>query len=199
MVFLPAHSGFRCRWLPLLVIAHAAATSASAAPCPGQHSSRCIMADNFVPNSHGRTVVATQEMEAILLGLIPSLRTSANEGREKIAFIVSDDSGLSVKPGGDVQTGFGPNTRWASAVPPAGSKAVAHSHINGTTNFVSPEDAAPLKAGLLNAVVSDDRIGVYEIVNGRLRFRMLEGRMESAERRDQQEMLNKQQLDFDIK
>jgi hypothetical protein len=45
--------------------------------------------------------------------------------------------------------------------------------------------------------VSEDRVGVTEIVGGRLQFRILDGKMENSERRQQQEMLDAQQPDFD--
>lgn len=78
----------------------------------------------------------------------------------------------------------------------AAQNLVVHGHIDGVMNLVSPADAAPLKLGLPNGVVSDGRVGVTEIVSGRLQFRMLEGKMAVPERRSQQQMLNDQQTKF---
>jgi RHS repeat-associated protein len=166
--------------------------------CPGQSASRCIMADNFnSKKSNGQTTVATEAMDKVMVENKSSVAVSESGSQEKIAFVVSEGAGLSVKSGTDVQTGSTSTTEFASATAPAGTVGVFHGHIDGAMNLVSPKDAAPLKQGLPNGVVSNGRVGVTEIVGGRLQFRMLEGRMETTERRDQQKMLDSQQTDFE--
>ena len=82
----------------------------------------------------------------------------------------------------------------ASVAVPKGAEAVIHGHIDGRADgVVSPADAAPLKQGLPNGVASIGRVGVTEIVGGRLQFRMLNARMTSRELRLQQRSLDRQQ------
>jgi hypothetical protein len=54
-------------------------------------------------------------------------------------------------------------------------------------------DAQPLSKGLTNGTVMGDRLGVHEIVNGQVQFRMIDGKMTSQEQRDMQQNLNDQQ------
>ena len=54
-------------------------------------------------------------------------------------------------------------------------------------------DAQPLSKGLTNGTVMGDRLGVHEIANGQVQFRMIDGRMTSQEQRDMQQNLNDQQ------
>jgi hypothetical protein len=57
-------------------------------------------------------------------------------------------------------------------------------------------DAAPLTRGLTNGTVLDGRIGVHEIVDGRLQFRMIKGTMTERERKSIQQNLNIEQRGF---
>jgi len=78
-----------------------------------------------------------------------------------------------------------------------GAEAVLHGHIDGRTDgLISPGDAGSLRSGLPNGVVSLGRVGVTEIVNGRLQFRMLEGKMTPHEVRELQKSLDNQQRQF---
>jgi len=167
-------------------------------PCPGQSASVCIRADNFDSNrSNGQTTVATPELANVMItqkGVVAV--TDPNASGEKMGFIVPNENGLSLKPATDAVTSSTSSTESASATKPANALAVVHGHIDGVMNLVSPADAAPLKLGLPNGVVSDGRVGVTEIVSGRLQFRMLEGKMAVPERRSQQQMLNDQQTKF---
>lgn len=57
-------------------------------------------------------------------------------------------------------------------------------------------DAQPLTRGLTNGTVLDNRLGVHEMVNGVLQFRMIDGKMSGQERRDMQQNLNAEQRIF---
>ena len=102
--------------------------------------------------------------------------------------------GFKVAVARDAVTSSSSTTDTASAVVPPGAVAVLHGHIDGQSDgVIGPGDAGPLKVGLPNGVVSEGRVGVTEIVGGRLQFRMLEGRMTAREVREQQKNLDKQQ------
>lgn len=57
-------------------------------------------------------------------------------------------------------------------------------------------DSQPLTKGLTNGTVLGNRLGVHEVVNGTLQFRMIDGTMTSQERRDMQQNLNDEQRIF---
>lgn len=83
----------------------------------------------------------------------------------------------------------------ASVSVPKGAEAVIHGHIDSRADGVaSPADVTPLKQGLPNGVASTGRVGVTEIVGGRLQFRMLNGQMTSREIRLPQRSLDRQQI-----
>lgn len=76
-----------------------------------------------------------------------------------------------------------------------------HGHIEGRSDGLVDDgrglgDTQPLKGGLTNHTIHGTRTGVHEIVEGRLQFRMTEGRMSSSEQRQLQENLNRQQEEF---
>ncbi|MDR0779078.1 MAG: hypothetical protein LBF16_00060, partial [Pseudomonadales bacterium] len=54
-------------------------------------------------------------------------------------------------------------------------------------------DAQPLSKGLTNGTVMGDRLGVHEISNGTVQFRMIDGKMTPQEQRGMQRNLNDQQ------
>lgn len=102
---------------------------------------------------------------------------------EKIGFVMpTGEGGYKVTLASDATTGHTTRTDTATAVKPEGAAAVIHGHIDGRSDgVVSPADAGPLRSNVPNGVVSEGRVGVTEIINGRLQFRMLEGTMTSHE------------------
>lgn len=167
--------------------------------CPGHSANRCIMADTFDPKkSNGQTTVATPEVAKTMVKNKSVVAVTDPGGKEKMSFVNKSGGSLSVKLAGDAVPTEGINREGASSTQPATAVAVLHGHVDGRMNLVSPADAQPLTLAnpLPNGVVSDGRVGVTEIVGGRLQFRMLEGLMETKERRDQQEMINSQQEQF---
>ena len=106
----------------------------------------------------------------------------------------TEGGGHKVEVAQDAITGSTSRTDTASAKIPADAEAVIHGHIDGRSDgVISPADAAPLRQGLPNGVVSEGRVGVTEIISGRLQFRMLDGRMTQHESHELQKSLDRQQ------
>jgi len=105
------------------------------------------------------------------------------------------DGGHEVQLAADATTSSTARTDSATAMKPAGAAAVVHGHIDGRSDgVISPNDASPLRSNLPNGVVSEGRVGVTEVVSGRLQFRMLDGRMTRREVRGLQRSLDRQQV-----
>jgi RHS repeat-associated protein len=164
--------------------------------CPGSSRSECIRADSFKPErSTGQTTQASESVSKAMVDGKNVVAVPPGGRVEKIGFVVpSEGGGHEVQAAADATTGRSSRTDSASATIPAGAAAVIHGHIDGRTDgVVSPGDAGPLKQGLPNGVVSEGRVGVTEIVDGRLQFRMLDGRMTDGESRRLQRSLDLQQ------
>jgi len=138
-----------------------------------------------VSDSVGATMVEQKGVVAVL----------ADGTKEKIGFVTpTEEGGQKVELAEGSTTRATARTNTASAKVPEGAEAVIHGHIDGRSDgVISPADAAPLRHGLANGVVSEDRVGVTEVVSGRLQFRMLDGRMTQREARELQKSLDKQQ------
>lgn len=119
----------------------------------------------------------------------------AGGSKQKIGFVRQrDDGGYNVTLAADASTAITSKTDSVSAVKPAGAEAVIHGHIDGHPDgVISPADAAPLAAGLPKEAVSEGRVGVAEILGGRLQFQMLDGKMTQRESRELQKSLDNQQ------
>ncbi|MDQ0008285.1 hypothetical protein J2T07_000444 [Luteibacter jiangsuensis] len=63
--------------------------------------------------------------------------------------------------------------------------------------IISPGDAQPLGQGFINNVVNGDRVGKYEIVDGRIQVCLLEGTMSLDEYRGLEKSINAQQAALD--
>jgi hypothetical protein len=131
-------------------------------------------------------------------------KVSVPEGAtdEKVGFIEKD--GTFRKP--DAVTNSTDRTaEIVRTAPQPGDVAVIHSHIPGDGESLAdiPKgdhkagDAQSLRQGMPNGTVLRDRIGVHEIVDGRLQFRMIEGKMTYDERRQIQKNLNIEQKEFE--
>ena len=170
------------------------------AACPGYDSSSCIQSDNFNPDkSNGQTTEAAQGTEnAMLAGMDKVAVTSGTA--EKIGFVTVDANGnQKVEVAADASTGSDGVRDTASAGVPQNATAVIHGHIDGVTDGVNSDGDARslmLNTPIPNGTVSEGRLGVTEIVNGQLRFRMVKGSMKNGERRRLQRNINKQQPDF---
>lgn len=165
--------------------------------CPGQSKFSCIQADSYVvTRSTGQTAEASPAVRDAMVSNKSVVAVPAGGQKEKIAFVRPDDQGgFSVSAASDATTASSATTDSATAVPPADAAAVLHGHIDGRSDgVISPADARPLARGLPNGVVSEGRVGVTQIIGGRLQFQMLEGRMSRHETDSLQKSLDKQQL-----
>jgi RHS repeat-associated protein len=164
--------------------------------CEGQSARICIRSDTYNERtSNNQTTVASEAVAKIMVTEKSSVAVTSGD-KEKIGFVVKDGSGFKVVVA-VAETKSTATTDSAAAPKPADAVAVIHGHIDGQSAGVqSPADASPLKQNLPNGVVTLGRVGVTEIVNGRLQFRMLEGKMTSRESRDQQQNLDSQQPQF---
>ena len=178
------------------------------APCQGL--TQCVTTDDkhFDPNrSNNVTAVASKDVEKAMIDnkQLVAVGEGQNNGREKLGFVVkSTDDGqdsYSVVIPGEIKKGRDDTHDTAAAPVPPNSVAVLHGHVDGQQEGVTSDgDAAPLLSKVLprpNGVVSEGRVGVTELVGGRLRFRMLEGEMRADESKDMQFNLNQQQKEFD--
>lgn len=169
--------------------------------CPGQSKFVCIQSDTYnASRSAGETVQASPTVRAAMVSGMGTVSVSAKETKEKIGFIKRDAKGeLGAIASTDATTSSSRTTDSATAAKPEDAVAVIHGHIDGRSDgVVSPADARPLAQGLPNGVVSEGRVGVTELVNGRLQFQMLEGRMSVHESDALQKSLDKQQLGPDF-
>lgn len=165
--------------------------------CAGGSARSCINADSYVPSrSNGQTTQASPEVSKTMVDQKSQVAVTSGT-KEKVGFVVAAGGGLKVQVAQDATTGHTSRTDSATAAIPSGAVAVLHGHIDGQSDGVlSPGDAAPLAQGLPNGVVSEGRVGVTEIVGGRIQFRMIEGTMTPREARQQQKNLDKQQGQF---
>jgi RHS repeat-associated protein len=165
--------------------------------CAGGSARTCVNADSFVASrSNGQTTQASPEVSQTMVDQKSQVAVTSGT-KEKVGFVVAEGGGLKVQVAQNATTEHTSRTDSATATIPTGAVAVLHGHIDGQSDGVlSPGDAAPLAQGLPNGVVSEGRVGVTEIVGGRIQFRMIEGKMTPREARQQQKNLDKQQPQF---
>lgn len=163
--------------------------------CPGSSRLSCIQSDTY--NASRSTGQTAQVSEPVGRTMVEQKGAVAVTGgtKEKIGFVVpAEGGGHMVEVAQDAITGSTSRTDTASAKIPLDAEAVIHGHIDGRSDgVISPADAAPLRQGLPNGVVSEGRVGVTEIISGRLQFRMLDGRMTQHESSELQKSLDRQQ------
>ncbi|MCW0216718.1 MAG: RHS repeat-associated core domain-containing protein, partial [Prosthecobacter sp.] len=165
--------------------------------CPGSTKTACIQSDTYVESrTTGQTTQASDSVAKAMISQKSVVAVPSGSQKEKIGFVTpAEGGGHKVTLASDATTARTARTDSAEATIPKGAEAVIHGHINGRTDgVISPADAAPLKHGLPNGVVSEGRVGVTEIVGGRLQFRMLDGRMTQREAKELQKSLDRQQL-----
>lgn len=166
--------------------------------CPARsRQSTCIEAPGFDENrSSGNTIEASPTTTAAMIENAAAVAVG-DGADETLAFIVRSDSGESLYQPEDVATKTDSNGWSASADVPANATAVLHGHVteSGMMDKSGIGDAGPLREGLPNGAVSSDgiRVGVTELVNGRLQFRMVKGRMTDEEIRMKRSNLSAQQ------
>jgi len=173
--------------------------------CPeGAAKSSCVEARDFDSSrSGGQNIQASPATEAAMIagsGLV----AVGSGNQEKLGFTVpSEDGSERVVLAQDLEVaGSGTSGFRASGTPPEAATGVIHGHVKGSGLIDASSsigDAGPLLTHELpNATVSFDsrRIGVTEISNGRVHFRMIKGRMTQTEIRAKQNNVNTQQRFF---
>lgn len=164
-----------------------------------------ICTSDVTPRSPTTTVQNTPTMDRAMHDNARSVRVSSSSTTEKIGFIKGDKNGAEIfRNPSDTMTGSSSTSDNARATPQPDDIAVLHGHIPGQSEGMqhdtrggrSLEDAQPLRRGLTNGTVLENRLGVHEVVNGVLQFRMVDERMTSQERRDMQQNLNQEQRIF---
>ncbi len=164
--------------------------------CPGRSTLGCIRADSYeASRSTGQTAQASESVANAMVAGKDVVAVANGGTEEKVGFVMpNDNGGHEVRLASDATTSSTSGNDSATASVPTDAVAVIHGHIDGQSHgLVSPGDAGTLTQGLPNGVVSEGRVGVTEIVNGRLQFRMLKGRMTKDESRGLQRSLNRQQ------
>ncbi|MBB3227128.1 RHS repeat-associated protein [Luteibacter sp. Sphag1AF] len=175
------------------------------AACPGEKASVCIQADVTDPSRlSGRNVVATEAVASAMVAgkaLIAVRKTDLRE--EKVGFVLPKSDGSSeVVRATNVSTTSEAGRDTATANAPAGAQAIIHGHIDGKSDGVVSDtktlgDFSAVSKGLPNAVVSNGRVGVNELVNGVPQLRMLQGTMSPHEIQASQANLNRVLKDFE--
>ena len=151
------------------------------------------------------TVQNTPTMDKAMHDNAGNVRVSSSSTTEKVGFIQGDKNGAETyRNPADAKTGSNSTSDTARATAQPGDIAVIHGHIPGQSEGMQDDtkggrslgDAQPLTKGLTNGTVLENRLGVHEMVNGVLQFRMIDGKMTGQERRDMQQNLNAEQRIF---
>ncbi|WP_448097664.1 RHS repeat-associated core domain-containing protein [Luteibacter yeojuensis] len=167
--------------------------------CPGQSKLRCVRSDN----GKAQDLRSTTGMDKVVLAGKEMVRTTARP--EKVATVTGsgDDAVMQPATGEVVRTTKTDGVILDVSKLPPGTTAVAHGHVEGNTpglsskGIISPGDAQPLGQGFINYVVNGDRVGKYEIVDGRIQVSLLEGAMSRDEYRGLEKSINAQQAALD--
>jgi len=119
--------------------------------------------------------------------------------KEIVKFTVrSDGDHDKVVNGSNAETDSNSAGYTADATPPAAATGVLHGHTDksGMVDQKYVGDAGPLaRNGIPVGTVSSDgkRVGVHEVINGKLQFRMIRGTMTLYEQTHMQDNVNSQQ------
>jgi len=171
--------------------------------CPqGAPKSTCVDARTYdAAKSNGQSIQVSSVTESAMKA--GARRVAVGSGtEEKVGFTKpSEEGGETVVMATDAKTGSSNKGFTASASVPDGATAVIHGHLeaSGLVDIAGIGDAGPLRTkGLPNAAVSSDgkRIGVTEIVDGQVQFRMIQGKMNNMEIRLKQDRVDIQQSFF---
>jgi RHS repeat-associated protein len=173
--------------------------------CTGEGKKRTctVRADTYDPSkSNGQTTQGTKETDAAVVAQKDKVAVTSGN-KEKIGFVQPDGKGgLEVRPAADAETSSNDDSDEATASVPGDAQAVAHGHVDGRSDGLvdsgTPGDSQSqtLKRPLPNYTVSEGRVGVHEVVDGRAQFRMVDGQMTPDEERQIQANLNEQQRQF---
>ncbi len=163
-----------------------------------------IQANTFDASRSDDQTVAPDAWEDLVAEADKSLLNVSSGDKEKMGFIVVDETGapkVVVDKEAKAKSTLTADTE--SAVPPPGAIAVIHGHITNRSDGMiddvkGPGDAQSLtlRKPMPNYTVSEGRVGVHEVVHGRLQFRMLEGTLSKHEIESLKTNLNREQQLF---
>ncbi len=162
--------------------------------CEGQSGNKCIEADPVNDKLTNRSdVQGTLSTDTVAVNNMDKF--AVPKGTTEKGGYIKD--GQAVAPD-DVQTGQTNNSYTASIPVPKDADAVIHGHPDVDPSGIdSPGDAnAPLNYNKPNYVVTKGRVGVTELVGGKIRVRMVKGKMTRKERRALQKNINNQQKNY---
>jgi RHS repeat-associated protein len=164
-----------------------------------------LCTSDVTPHTTTITVRNTPAMDRGMHDNAYNVRVSSTATREKIGFITGDRDGVQAfRNPSDARTGGDTGQDDATAHSRPGDISAIHGHIPGQSEGMQDNtqrgrglgDAQSLTRGLPMGTVLERRLGVHEVVNGVLQFRMIDGRMTRTERRDIQQNLNQEQRIF---
>jgi len=163
--------------------------------CPGSTALSCIRANTYTPEkSTGQTTQFTQEAADAAVAAKGDVRTSSRP--EQGGYLIKDGSTgkINLVKSGTPQKDV-THDRLVLGPVPSGAVGVLHSHVEGTAKGLQSDgDSDPLRSNLPNAAEYGGRVAAWEIVEGRLQVRMLDGKMTRDEHDDLQHDLDRQQV-----
>ncbi|MBP1475220.1 RHS repeat-associated core domain-containing protein [Frateuria sp. MAH-13] len=163
------------------------------ADCPGQDRSKCVRSDAGA----AADLRATEAQKAAASDNMAKVETRVRP-EKVLALVGTSDVTVQAISGKQI---YIPGKKDGVSVTnmPSGS-AILHSHIDGKTpgrssdGFVSPGDAIhTLRNGVVNFVVSERRLAVYQIVDGRIQINVLKGAFTGREANLLEKSINAQQ------
>jgi RHS repeat-associated protein len=167
--------------------------------CPaGAQTGTCIITDH--PANRGQeNVKLTSEQEGFAnRGSTRDQMKNTRSTTEKVRAADRDNDGkLKLAPLGVERTGAAQKGDSATGTLPDGSEFVAHSHLAESMVDQLPvgDSQIPMENKIPNVTysASTNKIGVHEVENGKLQFRMLRGTMDSKDQAQIQTNLNSAQ------
>ncbi|HEX8585235.1 MAG TPA: RHS repeat-associated core domain-containing protein [Allosphingosinicella sp.] len=163
-------------------------------------------ADTFEQErSNGKTVAGTAAMDAAAESAAPSYAVTGGSSTttipESLGFGVAGADGSITSTPVSAKTSIGATHDGARATPPPGAVFTQHAHVDGQSGGMVDQtrglgDSQSVSKGLPNYVGSEGRLGVRELIGGRLQHRMVQGSLSKEERREMLRNLNRQQRSF---
>ncbi len=154
-----------------------------ATACTGSTADQCIVTDiTNVKLSQKADAKGNSAIDTVAVDGKNAVAVTGRDEREKTGYI--QDGKVTVDNTGKTKTNDG--SYQATVKVPRSADAIIHGHPNkDKAGVASPGDGnSVIASGKPNYVVSKDRVGVNELVNGRLQFRMVQGSMTKDEIKD---------------
>lgn len=168
--------------------------------CPeGAGRSTCIDARRFDQSrSSGLDIQLSAQTEKTALANTDSVRVGSGNREKAVTIEASSNGTESIRVDPSMATSSDASGFYAELTPTADTVAVMHGHLeeSGLVDRLTPGDSGPLVSpGVPNITVDStgSRVGVRELVDGKVQFRMIQGRMTPTEQRLIQQNITKQQ------